>query len=73
MISSGCDFPGPCASEASRSSRGATLTSIPADSSCFAETKGTLRLLANWKNLDSVEYLGDLLESPERGGCPAGC
>ena len=32
----------------------------------FAETKGTLRLLANWKNLDSVEYLGDLLESPER-------
>ena len=32
----------------------------------FAETKGTLRLLADWKDLDSVEYLGDLLESPER-------
>ena len=32
----------------------------------FAETGGTLRLLADWKDLDSVEYLGDLLESPER-------
>ena len=32
----------------------------------FSETKGTLRLLADWKDLDSVEYLGDLLESPER-------
>ena len=32
----------------------------------FAETGGTLRLLADWKDLDSVEYLGDLLESSER-------
>ena len=32
----------------------------------FAETSGTLRLLADWNHLDSVEYLRDLLESPER-------
>jgi hypothetical protein len=32
----------------------------------FANVDGTLRLLADWNDLDSVEYVGDLLESPER-------
>lgn len=32
----------------------------------FAQEGGTLHLLADWNHLDSVEYLRDLLESPER-------
>ncbi len=32
----------------------------------FAPIDGSLRLLADWNDLDSVEYVRDLLDSPER-------